>query len=148
MREMSGIDRAAFTYLDNRDARETTRKQGTDDFISMGLIDDGPQAFRRFQESQFEDTVRRHRKLKERRGELHLQQINLWKIDNEGEKVNYFKACGELNTTEAAQHVKYWDSKVSESQEKRQIYYEFHRSRHGKKLDRMLSFMETAAIAG
>ncbi len=68
--------------------------------------------------------------------------VALWKISAQGDLRRYFKPCYQLSASEAVQAIR------SESGQQREIYYEFHRKKHGKKLDRMLGFMDYPAEAG
>lgn len=132
--------RSAFVYFDGLDDRETTRGEITDDLIRIGCIEDGPEAFRRFQENQALGLMREHRKSKAHRGEIQLELVSLYRLDEDGNKKQYFKACGKLTPTEAAQHIQYWDEKLAEDEAQRERYYAFHMKRHGKKLQRLLDF--------
>jgi hypothetical protein len=134
----------AFTYFDNAEGRELVKAAFTDHLIGLECIDDGPDAFRRYQEAQALALLRKHRKLKARRGETGLELISLWRREEDGPKTQYFKACGHLNLDEAAQHIDYWDHKVAEDDSQRKHYREFHLKRLGEPLQRLL-FGEEAA---
>jgi hypothetical protein len=145
MREVSMPKRRAFVYFDNLGKRELTRAEMTNDLIGLESIESGPEAFRRFQEEQALALMRMHRESKARRGETHLETVSLWRLDADGNRLHYIKACGALTAPEAAQHVRYWDSKIAEDNEHRERYFKFHMKKHGRKLQRLLNLKDQPA---
>jgi hypothetical protein len=116
----------------------------TDLLIQVGYIEDSPDDYRRFQIEQARRTIREHRKSKLKRGEIQHELVSLYEVQEDGTKVYYWRPCGRLSAKEAAQHIRYWDNKLSEDQEQRNRYFDFHLDRHGKKFERyLLAGMET-----
>jgi hypothetical protein len=138
---------AAFVLLDG--LRDRINIGGiTDQLIGIGYIENNPDDYRRWQVEQARRTVREHRKSKARTGDIQRELVHLYEVKEDGSKTHYFHACGELTPQEAAQHLQYWEGKIAEDQEQYARYRAFHLKRHGKKLQRLLSYGPDGKAAG
>lgn len=141
MTKQSLRENAAFRILDGLLGRGMRPRIGeiTDMLIRANSIDDGPDAFRAWQEHQARKIIGRHRKAKARSGEIEHEMVHLFEILEDGTKLDYWRPCGELSAAEARQHLESYAQRIAEYQHHYNRYRAFHLERIGKPLQRLLN---------
>ena len=140
MTRQSLREHAAFAALDNIDDKMSV-EEITDLLISVGYIESSPDDYRRYQIEQARDTIRAHRKSKQRAKDIQHELANLTEQNDQGVTVHYYKPCGLLDTREAAQHVTTLRRRHLLHARIYRRHADFQFRRHGDELQRLLDFM-------
>lgn len=90
--------------------------------------------------AQTRHLIGRHRKRCLKAGEIQHELINLFELNDDGYKVEYYKPFGELNVDESAQLLDWCRSRCESEHKKFWRYYKPLKKKYGRKLQRLLNF--------
>jgi len=133
-------DREIAIALENLQGKQSI--QGIRDHLKKcGLINSDADAIEQWELEQTRKMVQEDRKRKSKgKGEVQLEWINLFELDDTGAKRQYYKKFGELTPQEGAQLLAYWNRCGRYADKQFHRYYRPLVKKHGRKIQRLMTF--------